>query len=163
MKSSPENETEARTAISAILNPAAQTFVWRALDRRSGDAEPRSPVTASPVRSPIREYHSPPLAAPVASQRSSLSTSTSNRPQSVGYEGLPVEDKLAALNAMFRNRTRTSTGGASAASGGSADDSSRSSPIRPLSDIEPRSAQPPSSNRPRSEVPQVPKSTLSPL
>lgn len=168
MKSSPENEAEARAAITTTLNPAAQTFVWRALDRRSGDAEPRA--AASPARSPVREYHTPPLgssASASASAWASASAASSgsqsqqtlfqSRPSSMVDASLPVDDKLAALTAIFRNRPRNSTSAHSITSVTSAHSdgaSSRSSPVRPLSEVEPSKTGSPSPQpqRPRSEI-----------
>lgn len=143
MKISPENEVEVRAAISSILNPAAQTFVWRALDRRSDDgATPGSPAPSSPARSPMREMHSPPLSS--STNRQSFGGYTSapapprptlqQRPASMVTDSVPVDDKLAALNAMFRNRTRTS-----GASHASSQGSSRNSPVgagRPVSEMD---------------------------
>ncbi|KAL1407788.1 hypothetical protein Q8F55_007223 [Vanrija albida] len=153
MKSSPENEAEARAAVASILNPAAQTFVWRAIDRRSGEgAEPRSPTVAaapvppaSPTRSPVRELTSPPLSNASSVSGPSRRTSLAPRPSSMaGYDkNAPVDDQLAQLKAVFARTSRTSG----------------SSPTtRPLSDYERVS---PTPERPLSEIVNVHRRPMS--
>ncbi|BEJ15612.1 hypothetical protein CspHIS471_0502170 [Cutaneotrichosporon sp. HIS471] len=155
MKASDSNETEARAAISAILNPAAQTFVWRALDRRSEAAEPRSPPPTSPVKG-VRDLPSPPLSglpAGLGSRRisgisgpssgtSSATSSTTSamvRPASMIDRTAPVDDQLAQLKAVFGRATSRHSGG-----------TPTKSPTRPMSEIEPGTPRP-SLPRPMSE------------
>lgn len=140
MKSSPENEAEARAAISSILTSAAQTFVWRAIDRRTGDDEPKSPPPQSPLRSPVRDIQSPPLGAPL--RRPSLH----QRPSSMIDRSQPVDDQLAQLKAVFGRATSRTSGGTP----------SRGSPSgRPMSEISSPSGERPSlaaTQRPMSEI-----------
>ncbi|TXT09213.1 hypothetical protein VHUM_02687 [Vanrija humicola] len=157
MKSSPENEAEARAAVASILNPAAQTFVWRAIDRRSGEgAEPRSPTVASanvqpssPIRSPVRELTSPPLSNASSVSGPSRRTSLAPRPSSMaGYDkNAPVDDQLAQLKAVFARTSRTS---GSSPTTRPLSDHERVSPTpeRPLSDSDPLRA----ARRPLSEL-----------
>lgn len=146
MKSSPENEAEARTAISSILTSAAQTFVWRAIDRRTGDDEPKSPPPShSPIRSPIRDLQSPPLSGLASS--GSRRPSMGPRPSSMIDRTQPVDDQLAQLKAVFGRASSRTSGGSTP----------RGSPSgRPMSEIAPSpSAERPSlgsMQRPMSEI-----------
>ncbi len=151
MKASDSNETEARAAIASILNPAAQTFVWRALDRRSEAAEPRSPPPTSPVKS-VRDLPSPPLAgtglpgglgsrrisglsgpsgASSGTSSATSSTSTGPRPASMIDRSAPVDDQLAQLKAVFGRATSRHSGG-----------TPTKSPTRPVSEFEPAAPRP---------------------
>lgn len=134
MKSSPENEAEARAAISSILTSAAQTFVWRAIDRRTGDDEPKSPSVTSPMRSPVSDMQSPPLGP----RRPSMGL----RPSSMIDRTQPVDDQLAQLKAVFGRASSRTSGGTTP----------RDSPGRPMSEISSPSERPMSAQRPMSEI-----------
>lgn len=142
MKLSPENEAEVRAAIASTLNPAAQTFVWRALDRRNAVDQPLSPTS----RSPVNELHSPPLSA--TTSRQSMSGSISSRPSSMA-----PDEQMEKLKAVFARGSRVSLGGPGSGS------RSGSSPnmTRPLSEIDSQQVSPErpllsSLDRPKSEI-----------
>lgn len=141
MKLSPENEVEVRAAIASTLNPAAQTFVWRALDRRNAVDQPMSP----PSRSPVRELASPPLSA--TTSRQSLSGSIGSRPSSMA-----PDEQMEKLKAVFARGSRVSLGGP-----GGGRSSSSPNVHRPLSEIDSQQVSPErslhsSSDRPKSEI-----------
>lgn len=142
MKLSPENEAEVRAAIASTLNPAAQTFVWRALDRRNAVDQPVQPMSLSPSRSPVRELASPPLSA--TTSRQSLSGSISSRPSSMA-----PDEQMEKLKAVFARGSRVSLGGARTSSSPNIN--------RPLSEIDSQQVSPErslhsSAERPRSEI-----------
>lgn len=140
MKQSPENEAEVRAAIASTLNPAAQTFVWRALDRRNAVDQPMSP----PSRSPVRELQSPPLSA--TTSRQSFTGSVGSRPSSMA-----PDEQMEKLKAVFARGSRVSLGGHGSRTSYSPNMN------RPLSEIDSQQVSPErslhsSSERPKSEI-----------
>lgn len=179
MKSSGENETEARAAISAILNPAAQTFVWRALDRRSGDADgaagagagPRSPQPTSPVRAAMRDLPSPPLPPGLGSRRISGvaatagnggngsfgTTSGNSSANTSGTSGTArpasMIDRSAPVDDQLAQLKAVFGRATSRSSGGASPTKAGSvSPTRPVSEYDPSAPARPALQRPMSEV-----------